>query len=87
MSNQYQTVLWNRQKRRYDLAIVAGIAVSIAAFAMVSLWQYPQITAETLIIRAFGATAFMMLSFVLAIGPLARLDRRALALLYNRRHL
>lgn len=87
MSNQYQSVLWNRQKRRYDMAILAGIAIAIATFTLVSVWQYPQITAETLIIRAFGATAFTMLTIVLAIGPLARLDKRAIVLLYNRRHL
>ena len=36
--------------------------------------------------RAFGACAFVMLTVILAIGPLARLDRRFLPLLYNRRH-
>src|SRR5204863_719640 len=37
--------------------------------------------------RAFGACAYVMLHVVLCIGPLARLDRRFLPLLYNRRHL
>ena len=36
--------------------------------------------------RAFGSCAFLLLSIVLAIGPLARIDRRFLPLLYNRRH-
>jgi nitrite reductase/ring-hydroxylating ferredoxin subunit/DMSO/TMAO reductase YedYZ heme-binding membrane subunit len=36
--------------------------------------------------RAFGSCAFLMLSLILCIGPLARLDRRFLPLLYNRRH-
>jgi nitrite reductase/ring-hydroxylating ferredoxin subunit/DMSO/TMAO reductase YedYZ heme-binding membrane subunit len=39
------------------------------------------------LIRALGVTAFALLHVVLAIGPLARLDRRFLPLLYNRRHL
>ena len=37
-------------------------------------------------IRAFGTCAFLMLTIILSIGPLARLDRRFLPLLYNRRH-
>jgi nitrite reductase/ring-hydroxylating ferredoxin subunit/DMSO/TMAO reductase YedYZ heme-binding membrane subunit len=37
-------------------------------------------------IRATGTCAFIMLTVVLCIGPLARLDRRFLPLLYNRRH-
>jgi nitrite reductase/ring-hydroxylating ferredoxin subunit/DMSO/TMAO reductase YedYZ heme-binding membrane subunit len=47
----------------------------------------PQATAETLVIRAFGTAAYFLLHVVLAIGPLCRLDRRFLPLLYNRRHL
>ena len=37
-------------------------------------------------IRAFGTCAFLMLTVILCIGPLARLSRRFLPLLYNRRH-
>jgi nitrite reductase/ring-hydroxylating ferredoxin subunit/DMSO/TMAO reductase YedYZ heme-binding membrane subunit len=37
--------------------------------------------------RAFGLCAFLLLTVALAIGPAARLDRRFLPLLYNRRHL
>jgi nitrite reductase/ring-hydroxylating ferredoxin subunit/DMSO/TMAO reductase YedYZ heme-binding membrane subunit len=36
--------------------------------------------------RAFGTCAFLMLTVILCIGPLARLDTRFLPLLYNRRH-
>jgi nitrite reductase/ring-hydroxylating ferredoxin subunit/DMSO/TMAO reductase YedYZ heme-binding membrane subunit len=35
---------------------------------------------------AFGTCAFLLLTLILCIGPLARLDRRFLPLLYNRRH-
>jgi nitrite reductase/ring-hydroxylating ferredoxin subunit/DMSO/TMAO reductase YedYZ heme-binding membrane subunit len=45
------------------------------------------LTIETLLIRAFGITAFVLLHVILCIGPLARLDARFLPLLYNRRHL
>ena len=37
-------------------------------------------------IRAFGSATFLMLTAILAIGPLTRLDPRFLPLLYNRRH-
>ena len=37
--------------------------------------------------KAYGTCAFLLLSMALCIGPLARLDRRFLPLLYNRRHL
>jgi nitrite reductase/ring-hydroxylating ferredoxin subunit/DMSO/TMAO reductase YedYZ heme-binding membrane subunit len=37
-------------------------------------------------IRAFGTCAFFMLSIILCIGPLCRLDNKFLPLLYNRRH-
>jgi nitrite reductase/ring-hydroxylating ferredoxin subunit/DMSO/TMAO reductase YedYZ heme-binding membrane subunit len=48
---------------------------------------FPEITAETLIIRATGTLAFLMLHIILCIGPLARLNEYFLPLLYNRRHL
>jgi nitrite reductase/ring-hydroxylating ferredoxin subunit/DMSO/TMAO reductase YedYZ heme-binding membrane subunit len=38
-------------------------------------------------VQAFGSCAFLMLTVILSIGPLTRLDRRFLPLLYNRRHL
>src|SRR5207249_7830655 len=48
---------------------------------------FPYATAETLIIRATGSAAFLLLHVVLCSGPLCRLDSRFLPLLYNRRHL
>lgn len=87
MSTTYRAVAWNPQKRRYDL--VAGSL--IAAFAAVVLGLHaiirPELTIETLLIRTLGAAAFTLLHVILCIGPLARLDRRFLPLLYNRRHL
>jgi nitrite reductase/ring-hydroxylating ferredoxin subunit/DMSO/TMAO reductase YedYZ heme-binding membrane subunit len=46
----------------------------------------PPINRQVFNARAFGACAFTMLTVILCIGPLARLDRRFLPLLYNRRH-
>lgn len=87
MSVTYRAVDWNRQKRRYDLALTGGILLYLLAFVATGLMVRPGTTAETLLIRAFGTAAFLLLHLVLSIGPLARLDRRFLPLLYNRRHL
>ena len=56
-------------------------------FAGVGALLNPDATAETLLIRAFGTCALLLLHIVLCIGPLCRLDARFLPLLYNRRHL
>jgi len=87
MSNQYAAIGWNPQKRAYDLAIAGGVALNLTVFVGLGAWLYPTATAETLLIRALGSGAFLLLNFVLCIGPLCRLDARFLPLLYNRRHL
>ncbi len=87
MSVHYQAVLWNRQKRVYDATLAAGLALYLASFLGAGAWLFPSATAETLLIRALGTAAFLLLHVILAIGPLARLDTRFLPLLYNRRHL
>lgn len=87
MGHTYQTVQWNPNKRRYDLVIAAGVAVFLGAFIGISAATDPEATAETLLIRGLGAAAVTLLHVILAIGPLARLDRRFLPVLYNRRHL
>jgi nitrite reductase/ring-hydroxylating ferredoxin subunit/DMSO/TMAO reductase YedYZ heme-binding membrane subunit len=87
MSVSYQAVGWNRQKRLYDLVLVAGVLFYLGLFIGVGLAVRPRVTAETLLIRAFGSVAFLMVHVVLSIGPLCRLDARFLPLLYNRRHL
>jgi sulfoxide reductase heme-binding subunit YedZ len=87
VSASYRAVGWNPQKKRYDATIgffVAALLVTlIGGGAMVN----PNATIETLLIRALAVTAFLLLHIVLSIGPLCRLDRRFLPLLYNRRHL
>ncbi len=87
MSHQYQAIGWNRQKRFYDLVIVAGVVAYAALFIGVSAFLFPYATDETMIIRAAGSAAFLLLHVVLCLGPLCRLDSRFLPLLYNRRHL
>jgi len=87
MSVQYGAISWNRQKRVYDQTLVSLVALYIAIFVGVGAWRNPSATAETLLIRALGTAAFLLLNVVLCIGPLSRLDRRFLPVLYNRRHL
>ena len=87
MSVQYSAIGWNRQKMVYDLTLLSLLALYLGTFVGVGAWRNPSATAETLLIRALGTAAFLLLNVVLSIGPLARLDRRFLPLLYNRRHL
>lgn len=89
MSVKYIPVQWNPNKYLYDAVMLVAV--------FVFLWVFIEITPEALSherpinpqihnARAFGACAFMMLTVILCIGPLARLDTRFLPLLYNRRH-
>jgi len=87
MSVQYAAISWNGQKTFYDLTLVALLILYLAVFVGIGAWRNPSATAETLLIRGLGTAAFLLLNVVLCIGPLARLDRRFLPLLYNRRHL
>jgi methionine sulfoxide reductase heme-binding subunit len=87
MSVNYAPILWNRQKKIYDYVILGGILSYLSLFIGLHLIFHLNITAETLIIRAFGTLALLMLHIILCIGPLSRLNTDFLPLLYNRRHL
>lgn len=87
MSHAYRAVGWNRQKRRYDGVIAAGVSAYVLLFVGGGIAIDANATIETLIIRACGTAALLLLHVVLAIGPLCRIDARFLPLLYNRRHL
>lgn len=87
MANQYKAVLWNKQKKRYDRIMAIWIIAFLILYAGMSILLHPQITAETLIIRAFGLVAILLLHIILVIGPLSRINPKFLVLLYNRRHL
>ena len=89
MSVGFRAVQWNHHKRIYDLLLVAGILLYLTGFSLVAPRLLPSdhpITPEILRTRALGSCGLLMLTAILAIGPLARLDRRFLPLLYNRRH-
>jgi nitrite reductase/ring-hydroxylating ferredoxin subunit len=87
MSVSYQAVGWNRTKKIYDGILTSGLVVYLSLFAGIGSIVHPYATAETLLIRGLGTAALLLLHIILCIGPLCRLDRRFLPLLYNRRHL
>jgi methionine sulfoxide reductase heme-binding subunit len=87
MSTSYRTVSWNANKRRYDTVAVSLTLACTTLFVAIQAIADRALTIETLLIRALGAMAFLVLHVILCIGPLARLDARFLPLLYNRRHL
>lgn len=87
MSVTYQAIGWNRAKKVYDGVLASGLAVYLGVFIGVGAIVHPNATIETLLIRGTGTAALLLLHVILAIGPLCRLDKRFLPLLYNRRHL
>ena len=90
MGASYKAVQWNGNKLVYDLFVLAALAVFTGVFMAVGLNAHPSgHTADpvVLLIRALGSAAFLMLTIILMIGPLARLSPRFLPMLYNRRHL
>jgi nitrite reductase/ring-hydroxylating ferredoxin subunit/DMSO/TMAO reductase YedYZ heme-binding membrane subunit len=89
MSVGFKAVQWNRQKYIYDAILIAGAALFIGAFMTIGALRSPPQDMPAWInlrIKAFGTCAFVMLTIILTIGPLARLSPRFLPLLYNRRH-
>jgi nitrite reductase/ring-hydroxylating ferredoxin subunit/DMSO/TMAO reductase YedYZ heme-binding membrane subunit len=89
VSTGFRAVQWNRAKVVYDTILVAGVALYIGSYLALVHWFDPPKNLPAAIdvrIRAFGSCAFIMLTIILCIGPLTRLDRRFLPLLYNRRH-
>jgi nitrite reductase/ring-hydroxylating ferredoxin subunit/DMSO/TMAO reductase YedYZ heme-binding membrane subunit len=87
MSVTYGAIGWNRAKKLYDATLAVALLAYIALFVGVGLAVHADATIETLVIRALGTAAFLMLHVILSIGPLCRLNRGLLPLLYNRRHL
>lgn len=81
MSHGYVPVSWTASKKLYDAVLLAGVGLYLLAFL-----RFGAGDDQALRIKALGSCAFLLLTLVLALGPLARLDRRFLPLLYNRRH-
>jgi len=90
MSHGYRAVNWTPFKKRFDAWMLAGMAGYLVAFVLGSSLGLPDgesFTPLQILIRATGTLAFLMLTFLLCIGPLARLTPRFKPFLYNRRHL
>ncbi|MCY4289455.1 MAG: ferric reductase-like transmembrane domain-containing protein [Aestuariivita sp.] len=90
MSVKYVPVQWGRFKVIYDVIAITMIMGFLWIFVNVTpgiLNHDPAINPQIRNMRAFGSCAFFLLTAILMIGPLARLDDRFLPLLYNRRHL
>lgn len=90
MSVRFVPVGWNRSKLVYDAVLLAAVFGYVYAYLVLSPAARSADTAldaQSLAIRGWGSCAFLLLTVTLAVGPLARLDRRFLPLLYNRRHL
>ncbi|KZL20205.1 Anthranilate 1,2-dioxygenase ferredoxin subunit [Pseudovibrio axinellae] len=90
MSVKYVPVIWNRTKLFYDVIVLAVVGAYLGVYIYVA----PMFQTVTRPIdwdiykaQAFGTCVFYLLTFILCIGPIARLDKRFLPLLYNRRHL
>jgi|TARA_R110002110_G_scaffold58543_2_gene166272 sulfoxide reductase heme-binding subunit YedZ len=87
MGLDYKLVLWNKHKKTYDKTIVLSMLLYVILFTVITLILNSETSIETLVIRAFGSLAIVMLHIILVIGPLARLNSNFLPILYNRRHL
>ena len=87
MGLDYQLVLWNKHKKIYDKIIAFSMLLYIVLFAAITIIFNAETSIETLVIRAFGSLAILMLHIILVIGPLSRLNTAFLPLLFNRRHL
>ncbi len=90
MSATFRLISWTPYKKRYDLVMAGLIVGYLGAFILVGkvVWRGGHgVSDELLILRGLGTCGFLMLNVAICIGPMARLDRRFLPLLYNRRHL
>lgn len=89
MSVKYVPVQWNANKWKYDAALVGAVIAYVLIYIRVGTPAADlarPLDYQILRMRAFGTCAFWMLTIILCIGPLARMDKRFLPILYNRRH-
>ncbi len=87
MSAGYQPILWNKFKKQYDLILWSCIIFYLLTFIGSNIFLFPHHSFNTILIRAFGTLAILLLHIVLLIGPACRLSVKFLPILYNRRHL
>ena len=87
MSTSYSAIGWNRQKKLYDWIIFSFCVVYLATFILLTAIFNPNYTFETVLLRSTSTLALLLLHVILSIGPLTRINKKFLPLLYNRRHL
>ena len=90
MSHGYKAVGWTPFKKRFDLWLLVGIAFYLVVLSLSAASHRRQMRALRriqILIAPTGTLAFLLLTFILTIGPLARLTPRFKPFLYNRRHL
>jgi methionine sulfoxide reductase heme-binding subunit len=87
MGVSYAAVGWNRQKKIYDWLIAGFCVLYLTVFIVITAITNSDYTFETALIRSTSTLAALLLHVILSIGPLARINKKFLPLLYNRRHL
>ncbi len=87
MSVSYTSILWNKNKKQYNIGIFIVLITFISTFTILNHFIHPEVTFETNLIRSFGWISILLLHVILMIGPLTRLNYRFTIILYNRRHL
>jgi DMSO/TMAO reductase YedYZ heme-binding membrane subunit/nitrite reductase/ring-hydroxylating ferredoxin subunit len=87
MGASYVAVGWNRQKKIYDRIIFVFCTLYLTTFIVLTAVFNPDYTFETVLIRSTSTLALILLHLILSIGPLTRINKKLLPLLYNRRHL
>ena len=89
MAHDYKMITWTPFKKRYDTYLLLGILFYLLSFTFMSYLSQPEGEAFSeiqVLMRATGSLSFIMLTIILCIGPMARLTKRAIPFLYNRRH-
>ncbi|NNU17020.1 Rieske 2Fe-2S domain-containing protein [Parvularcula sp. ZS-1/3] len=89
MAHDYKAIQWTPFKKRYDLFLLLGVATYLVLFFVFTAGGQPDgesLHPVQIAIAATGSLSFLMLTFILSIGPLARFTDRMKPFLYNRRH-
>lgn len=87
MGASYLAVGWNRQKKIYDWYLFGFCLLYLSIFIVLTAFFNAGYTFETVLIRSTSTLAVLILHVILSIGPLTRINKKFLPLLYNRRHL
>jgi sulfoxide reductase heme-binding subunit YedZ len=90
MSVPYRAVVLNSTKLFNDGVMLTSMAAYLFVFMVVSLSGSPRpdlVEAISALARAFGTLTLILLHFILAIGPLARLHPAFVPFIQVRRHM